>query len=466
MTSRLNPFCSRPGLRAYSLALAALLALPGLADAQSTNDPAITVQPRDGVAAAGETFGFSVQATGTTALAYQWLFNGSTVSGATNSWLTLTNLTSSNAGGYQVVVTNSAGSVSSTVAQLGLSDAPRAVLTGTVTGGANVTVPVLLSANGREANLTFTLGYQSGIITNPTFQALVTNESVTLINTPGDPARVTVTIELPGDTTFAPGRQEVGRLEFDLVGGADPLQSGLYFTNASTFATNITHDTNGLALVLGALVSPQFEPLTLSPVLNRQSGLFEHQVRVSYPGTIQLTNVNLIVTQLGTDSLTNAIRVYNSIGVQTVGPDENGVSEIAPYVSAGGYAPGESRVLTVEYYVADHFTVPSPVYLLDPTSASGLVVPASAIPLNITTNRYVDGTFIIQFPTRRDYRYFVQYGPTLNDVMNSSTNTRVVNPGINGTGHAVQWIDNGPPKTESLPVNGSRFYRLLEVSID
>ena len=34
---------------------------------------------------------------------------------------------------------------------------------------------------------------------------------------------------------------------------------------------------------------------------------------------------------------------------------------------------------------------------------------------------------------------------------------------IIGTGYDVQWIDNGPPKTEAPPTQGSRFYRMLEV---
>ena len=434
--------------------------------AQGTNDPAITRQPASGIAAQGEGFGFSVEATGTGPLTFSWRRNNEPLVSATNRFLTLVNLTNSNAGNYSVVVSNSLGSVTSQVATLTLIGTPRTVLTGTVTGDSKTVVPVFLSANGRESRLVFTLGFNTNVLGNPTFQPMVTNESATFDTNRAGQGVVSGAIQLPAGSMFAPGRQEIGRIEFDLLTGTNPLAAGLFFTNVDLTATNVAFNTNNQALVLGTLVPPQVAPLTLSPGLNRQSGLFDHRVRVGYAGTFNLTNVNVLIRELGNDSRTNAIRVYNAAGVRTVGPDAEGFFEILPFVSAGSLAPAETRDLTLEYYVSDHFTVPSPEYLVETTSPAPVQVPASAIPLNITTNRFVDGTFIIQFPTRRNYRYFVQYGPTLNDVMNSSTNARVVVPGVDGTGHALQWIDNGPPKTISPPVQGSRFYRLLEVPID
>ena len=50
---------------------------------------------------------FTVAATGLGPLSYQWQFNGTTISGATNTNLTLNNVQPTNAGSYTVVVTNS-----------------------------------------------------------------------------------------------------------------------------------------------------------------------------------------------------------------------------------------------------------------------------------------------------------------------------------------------------------------------
>jgi len=81
--------------------------------------PAITVQPQDTTNLLGNSATFSVSATGTAPLSYRWYFNTNTpVNGGTGPTLTLANVQYTNAGGYSVVVTNVAGSVTSRVAQL------------------------------------------------------------------------------------------------------------------------------------------------------------------------------------------------------------------------------------------------------------------------------------------------------------------------------------------------------------
>jgi hypothetical protein len=74
--------------------------------------PAIGWQPRSQNVAAGSTVAFGVGATGTT-LNYQWRRNGAPLPGATNPTLIVTNAAPSHAGVYTVVVTNTAGSVTS-----------------------------------------------------------------------------------------------------------------------------------------------------------------------------------------------------------------------------------------------------------------------------------------------------------------------------------------------------------------
>ena len=80
--------------------------------------PAITNQPVAVAVNAGATAGFSVGATGSGTLAYQWQMNGANLIGATLSTLSLTNVQLTNAGNYTVVVTNSYGSVTSSIASL------------------------------------------------------------------------------------------------------------------------------------------------------------------------------------------------------------------------------------------------------------------------------------------------------------------------------------------------------------
>ena len=91
--------------------------------------PGITTQPLSETVTAGQNTSFSVVASGTAPLSYQWSFNGTPLSGATSSTLTLNNgatsstltlntVQSADAGSYTVVVANVAGSVTSAVAAL------------------------------------------------------------------------------------------------------------------------------------------------------------------------------------------------------------------------------------------------------------------------------------------------------------------------------------------------------------
>ena len=103
--------------------------------------PAITQQPQNATVSAGGNATFTVAASGTAPLAYQWqklngttwtnLANGSGVSGATTATLTLTAVDAADAGQYRVIVTNSAGSVTSNAATLTVTanQAPTATIT-------------------------------------------------------------------------------------------------------------------------------------------------------------------------------------------------------------------------------------------------------------------------------------------------------------------------------------------------
>jgi len=64
---------------------------------------------------------FRSLANGAAPLRYQWRFNGANIPNATAATFTLSNLASSNAGGYTVVVTNSFGSITSAVATLSVN---------------------------------------------------------------------------------------------------------------------------------------------------------------------------------------------------------------------------------------------------------------------------------------------------------------------------------------------------------
>lgn len=84
--------------------------------------PSITNQPLSLVVAQGGNAQFSVGASGTSPLAYQWLFNGSVVAGASTSTFVRSNVDSLVAGSYSVLVTNSAGTALSASATLSVTE--------------------------------------------------------------------------------------------------------------------------------------------------------------------------------------------------------------------------------------------------------------------------------------------------------------------------------------------------------
>jgi glucose/arabinose dehydrogenase len=80
--------------------------------------PAIVTQPSNQTVAAGQPATFSVTATGTAPLAYQWQKNNASISGATGASYTIASAQPADAGAYRVIVSNASGSVTSTAATL------------------------------------------------------------------------------------------------------------------------------------------------------------------------------------------------------------------------------------------------------------------------------------------------------------------------------------------------------------
>src|SRR5439155_17873824 len=80
--------------------------------------PGITSQMLDRVADTGSNVTFTVSAAGQTPLSYQWRFKGSNISGATAAAYTISSAQTSNSGDYTVIVTNSFGSTTSSIASL------------------------------------------------------------------------------------------------------------------------------------------------------------------------------------------------------------------------------------------------------------------------------------------------------------------------------------------------------------
>jgi hypothetical protein len=134
------PHCARRYVIGLALALSvAVTACGGGGTAASpAQAPSITAQPATQSVLVGQTATFTVSATGTAPLAYQWQRNGTPIAGATAaSYTTAAATLADNGAVFVAVVTNAAGSAKSTAATLAV----------TVTTPAAGTTDVVMSKN-------------------------------------------------------------------------------------------------------------------------------------------------------------------------------------------------------------------------------------------------------------------------------------------------------------------------------
>jgi uncharacterized cupredoxin-like copper-binding protein len=116
--------------------------------------PSITTQPQSQTVAPGQSVTFSVTATGTAPLSYQWYQNGNAISGATSSSISIVSALPANAGTYTVTVSNGAlpnatsnGAVLTVTAALGAPIITIQPQSQTVTAGSSATFRVTATGN-------------------------------------------------------------------------------------------------------------------------------------------------------------------------------------------------------------------------------------------------------------------------------------------------------------------------------
>jgi hypothetical protein len=138
--------------------------------------PAIITQPTNETVNLGDMAAFTVVASGTPPLNYQWNFNRpNALVGATNATLTLTNVQLSNAGSYSVTVTNLYGATTSSNAVLTVIDVLDHFVWNPIPSPRFVNIPFVVAVQAMDAtNRLFTnfigtvlLTTTNGVSVNP-----------------------------------------------------------------------------------------------------------------------------------------------------------------------------------------------------------------------------------------------------------------------------------------------------------
>jgi hypothetical protein len=324
--------------------------------------------------------------------------------------------------------------------------------------------PVTLRTAGFEYSASFSLSFNSALLTNPRFYLnygftnSVTTNAITIptgliVTTTNTASSIGVSI-VPTNQPWPGLSQTLGYFQFTPAPGADFSQLGnLAFNFDGSVAGLQVTDVNGQNFPLASSLVPQI--IALTPMqLDPKTGLFEQQVQLANPGTNSFAETVISVSNLTNSPLGIHVQLMQTLGTATA----NSAS-----FYGGPLDPNSNKILALEYYVADRKSVPLPFY-----SASGTVTnvftppPGTIIPAigqgfvriyGVRTNG-----FLIEWLTKPGLHYYIQYSDTLGTNSFSISRAPIV-----GNGGYMQWIDSGPPNTSSVP-GTNRFYQVLQTN--
>ncbi|MFI5336099.1 MAG: MBG domain-containing protein [Opitutales bacterium] len=184
-------------IRAVNPAGTSAFSTPVLGSSSNAVAPTITTPPASQAVNVGDTVNFSVAASGTAPFTYQWrkdggnLTDAGSLSGSTTATLTITGAQTTDAGNYDVVVTNAAGNSTSAAATLTVSQLAQSITFAPLVDTAYTPVPFTLSATA-SSGLTVSFSVVSG-------PANVSGNSVTLTGV----GTVTVRAAQGGNATYS-----------------------------------------------------------------------------------------------------------------------------------------------------------------------------------------------------------------------------------------------------------------------
>ncbi|HEY4246900.1 MAG TPA: ExeM/NucH family extracellular endonuclease [Lacunisphaera sp.] len=296
--------------------------------------PIITAQLDSQTAVAGSSVTFQVTVTGTPTPTYQWRLNGVPIAGATSATYTISNVLTADAGSYDVVVSNSEGSITSNAATLVVNP-----------GTATVVLSNLTSAYDGTAKPVTVVTTSAGLPVTVTY-----NGSPTPPVNPGT-YTVVATINSPDYTGTASGTEVI--TVTGLIRHAPTLNAGVEGSLQILLPESIT--LNGSAFVSGDLLVPGLPTIKLNG----------HPL---YGSTIDSTGAatpsNYTITLNNNAALRHVVRRVDALSmpVVTAPPAPTGTRNVS--LNSPGQSPGDFatlRNLTLNSN-AGQLTVPAGTY--------------------------------------------------------------------------------------------------------
>jgi alpha-tubulin suppressor-like RCC1 family protein len=340
--------------------------------------PSVTVPPQNIAVMAGESANFTVSSAGSLPR-YQWLRNGSAISGATSATLALSAVTLADAGTYTVQLSNRAGSVTSVGAALTVSAAPlistqpaaqTVVAGGTATLSAGATGYPALSYQWKFNGASLAGATNASLTLNPVRGADAGSYSVVISNALGvvTSNSATLVVNVPPSITTQPvslASIPGSGATFTVVAAGAPTPSYQWYKGADLIA-----GAAGASYVISQVSTNdagQYKVVVTNPVGTAESNVVSLTVNIppvigTQPATAKSvsagTAVDFIVVATGTpapsfqwrkdgvaiNGATSSIYTIAAAGAVDAG------TYTVVVTNAGGFITSNSSVLTVSSF--------------------------------------------------------------------------------------------------------------------
>jgi hypothetical protein len=444
---------------------------------------AVTGVPLSVTNCPGTTASFNVSATGT-GLSYQWFKGLTPLPGQTGSSLTLDNISSADAGTYNVLVSGACTSVAESATLIVNTSAGASPLANLLKNRGDAAVfstaasgtgpfSYAWAKNGAslpgQTNCSLTLT-NVGDADAGQYSVVVGGRCTTVVQTAAltinQPPTVSILSPTNGAFFFAPGNFAVLADAKDVDGTVTNVAffAGAVTTNSLGQATNAPYfilQTNlppGIYSFIARAIDNMGAMGTSAPVtvtvldhpsvtsiflvVDQATSLFMHKVRATNPTYSLFKAVRIYLSGLPSN-----VTVYNASGYT------NGI----PYVQMNqAVPPGSSVDFMIEYY-ATGGAIPNPTLRVEmiPPDSINLGAVSGLGQLVHRSLALPNKSFLLEFATALNRLYYVQYTADLVHWKNAE-------PAVAGTGGWYDWLDSGLPTTESAPATApSRLYRVL-----